>query len=131
MAYSESQPKVSLTAGSTFAKTDLYKFVEVNSSGHAVIGASTSAANVVGTLLSVTGTTAGAGAEPVTVGLLSGIGRVYMAGSTIAAGGAISASSAGFGAAPSTDGLQLGIVVDGSSGTTGRIASVLFSPTWN
>jgi len=126
VAYSESQPVVSLTAGSTFAVTDLYKFVEVNSSGHVVIGASTAATNVVGTLLSPTGTTAGAGVEAVSVGLLSGIGKVYMAGSTIAAGGTIGPSSAGFGAAPSTDGLQVGIVIEGSSGTTGRIASVLF-----
>ena len=131
MAIAEAQPHVSLTAGSTFAKTDLYKFVEINSSAHVVIGASTSAANVVGTLLSITGTTAGAGSEVVTVGLLSGIGKVHMAASTRAAGQAVSASSAGLGIAPTTDALQLGIAVDGSSGTTGRIHSVLFSPTWN
>jgi len=131
MAFTESQPTVSLTAGTTFAKTDLYKFVEINGSGQAVIGASTSAANVVGTLRSITATTAGAGSEIVTVGLLSGIGKVNMAASTLAAGGAVSASSAGLGIAPTTDALQLGISVSGSSGTTGRIHSVLFSPKWN
>jgi hypothetical protein len=119
---------VSLIAGATFANTDLYKFIEVDGSGHAVIGASTSAVNVVGTLLSVTGTTAGAGVETVTVGLLSGIGKVRMAGSTRAAGQAVSASSAGLGIAPTTDAFQLGISIAGSSGTTGRVHSVLFAP---
>ena len=127
MAVSESQPRGSQIAGSTFAKTDLFKFVELNSSGHVVIGASTSAANVIGTLLGVTGTTSGAGVEVVPVGELIGKGKVRMAGSTLAAGNAISASSAGLGIAPTTDAFQLGIIQSGSSGTTGRIHTVQFA----
>jgi len=130
MAYSESQPEVSLIAATTFAKTDLYKFVELTTDAAVTIGATTSA-HIVGTLLSITGTTAGAGVETVTVGLLSGIGKVYMAGSTRDAGQTVAASSAGFGVAPTTNQSALGIAVDGSSGSTGRIASVLFQPTAN
>ena len=126
MAVRENQNAVSHTAGSTFANTDLYKFVELNSSGHVVIGATTNAGNVIGTLLGVTGTTAGAGSEIVPVGLLEGIGKVRMGGSTLAAGNAISASTDGFGVAPSTNNLQLGIIKSGSSGTTGRVHSVQF-----
>lgn len=127
MAYAESQPKVSLTAGSTFATSDLYKFVQLNGSGQVIIGGSTAAVNVVGTLLGVTATTGGAGSETVTVGLLQGIGKLQLAASTVAAGGTIAASSAGLGIAPTTDAIAVGYLVDGSSGAAGRIGSVLFS----
>ena len=127
MAVSESQPTVSLVAATTFAKTDLYKFVELTTNAQVTIGATTSA-HIVGTLLSQTG---GAGSEIVTVGLLSGIGKVFMAGSTRDAGQTVAASSAGFGVAPTTNQSAYGIAVDGSSGSTGRIASVLFQPTAN
>ena len=131
MAYAESQPTVSLIAETTFAKTDLYKFVELSTVGRVVIGASTAADAVVGTLLSETYSTSTGANETVTIGLLSGIGKVYMAGSTEHAGKAISASVNGFGITPTTDALQLGIIVDGSSGSTGRIASVLFNPSYD
>ena len=131
MAYAESQPTISLVAETTFAKTDLYKFVELSTVGRVSIGASTSAASVVGTLLSQTYSTSTGANETVQVGLLSGVGKVYMAGSTEHIGKAISASSAGFGVTPTTDALHIGWIVDGSSGTTGRIASVMFSGTYN
>ena len=130
MAVRESQPRVSLIAASTFAKTDLYKFVNLTTDAQVRIGGTTGAAAVIGTLLSVTGTTAASG-EVVTVGLLSGIGKVYMAGSTRDAGQTVAASSAGFGIAPTTDSTHMGWAVDGSSGSTGRIASVLFSPDFD
>ncbi len=126
MSISEAQPSVSLIAGATFTNADLYKFIAVNSSGHAVIGPTTAAGNVVGVLLSETGTTSAAGSEPVRIGLLSGKGPVRMAGSTLAAGGTVAASSNGLGIAPSTDQAQLGIIVSGSSGSTGRVVTVLF-----
>lgn len=131
MAYSESQPHVSIVAESTFSSSDLYKFVEITGAGHVRICASTGIGNVVGTLLSQTYTTSTGANEMVTVGLLHGIGKVYMAGSTLAAGGTVSASSLGFGIAPTTNSAQLGFIVDGSSGSTGRIASVLFAPSYN
>ncbi len=124
MAYTESQPTVSLVASSTFANADLYKFVGLTTNGEVVIGATT-AAGILGTLLSVTGTTAGAGVETVQVGLLSGVGKVRMPATTEHAGSAIAASSAGLGIAPTTSKTQIGTMVQGSSGTA-RIGSVLF-----
>jgi len=126
MAAGQNQPQVSITAGATFANTDLFKFIAVNSSGHAAIGPTTASGNILGTLMSVTGTTAGAGVEVVSVGLLQGRGKVFMAGSTLAVGGTVAASSDGFGIAPTTDQAALGVIVVGSSGTTGRIAEVAF-----
>jgi len=126
MAVEQSRPTFSLTAGATFSNSDLDKFIAVNSSGHAVIAPSTASGNIVGTLLSVTGTTVGAGTEVVTVGALIGKGNVFMAGSTRAAGQTVAASSDGFGIAPTTDQAQLGVSVLGSSGTTGRKHTVVF-----
>ena len=130
MAYSESQPTVSIVAATTFAKGDLYKFVELTTDAQVTIGATTSA-HVVGTLLSVTATTSGDGVETVTVGLLSGVGKVFMAGSTRDGGQTVAASSKGFGVATSTNQSALGIALDGSSGSTGRIFPVLFQDTHN
>lgn len=127
MAFSNAQPTVSMVAGTTFSSSDLYKFVSINASGQAIIGPSTGAGTtVVGTLLSNT-STSGAGVEPVTIGVLSGIGKVRMAGSTAHAGNIVAASSNGFGIAPSTNKAQLGTIVSGSSGSTGRVVSVFFA----
>ena len=126
MAGSQNQPTATLTAGATFAKTDLHKFIAINSTGHAVIGPSTQAGNIFGTLLSVTGTTAGAGVEVVTVGLLQGRGLVRMSSSTAAAGNLVAASTLGLGTAPTTDSAALGVIVEGSSGALNRIATVAF-----
>lgn len=126
MAYSESQPTVSLIAETTFAKTDLYKFVAMSTTNGRVLINATTAGKAYGTLLSQTYSTSTGANEAVTVGLLIGIGKVFMAGSTSHAGNMVSASTLGYGVAPSTNMLQLGIVVDGSSGTTGRIHSVAF-----
>ena len=130
MAYSNAQPTQSIVAATTFAKTDLYKFLELTTDAQVTIGATTSA-HIVGTLLSVTGTTAGAGVETVKVGELRGVGKVFMAGSTRTAGQTVAASSAGFGVAPTTNQAAYGYALDGSSGSTGRIFSVLFIPSAN
>lgn len=124
MAKSQGQPTFTLIAGATFGNADLYKFVSINSSGHAVIGPTT-ASGAVGTLLGVT-STAGAGVEPVTIGALLGKGSVRLAGSTRAAGQTIAGSSDGYGIAPSTDQAILGTIVAGSSGSTGRVVTVVF-----
>ena len=131
MAIAITQPTVSLIAATTFASSSLYKFVNLTTDAQVQVGGTTGAASVVGTLLSVTATTSGAGVETVTVGLLSGVGKVNMAASTQHAGKVISASSAGLGIAPTTDSAQLGYSVSGSSGTTGRIHSVLFVPDYD
>ena len=124
MAYSKNQPTVDLVAGTTFAVTDLHKFVTLSTNGQVLIGATTGT-GIVGTLLSITATTAGATSDVVTVGLLSGIGKVRMPATTEHAGSMIAASSAGLGIAPTTNHVQLGQMVQGSSGTA-RVASVLF-----
>ena len=68
MAYSESQPTVSLTAETTFAGTDLHKFVELNSAGRVVVGGTaTTSAIPIGTLLSATYSTSTGANETVTV----------------------------------------------------------------
>jgi hypothetical protein len=135
MAYSESQPEVSHIAATTFARADLHKFVQFKSStrspAEVQVVATTGIGDLAGTLLSVTATTSGAGVETVTVGLLQGIGKVYMAGSTRDSGQTISASSLGFGIAPTTNSAQLGHIIDASSGSTGRIASVQFGQSFN
>jgi len=134
MAYAQSQPTVSMIAESTFSKSDLYKFVRLSTSvGKVTVTGSTNAAGVIGTLLSQTYSTSTGANEAVTVGLLSGIGKVYLAGSTAQAGAPISASSLGAGVLASSDGTQIGIIVSVSSGgsaSTGRIASVLFVPSY-
>lgn len=129
MAYSVSQPTISLIAETTFSSDDLYKFVQMATNGGRVsIVESTAPSQVVGTLLSETYTTSTGANEVVTVGLLSGIGKVYMAASTENLGSPIGCSTNGFGviASATTNTIQLGLIVEGTSGTTGRIASVLF-----
>ena len=119
-----------MIAESTFASSDLYKFVTIEATGRVAIGASTGG-QVYGTLLSQTYSTSTGANEAVTVGLLSGKGKVYMAGTTDAAGNQVAASSKGFGIAPTTNAASLGIIVDGSSGSTGRIVTVAFGPDYN
>ncbi len=131
MAYSESQPTVSLIAETTCARGDLYKFVRMSTTtGRVLVVESTAPNQVVGLLLSQTHTTSTGANETVEVGLLSGIGKVYMAASTVHQGIQIGCSTNGEGvkASATTDTQQLGIVVDGSSGGAGRIHSVLFQP---
>jgi hypothetical protein len=131
MAYRESQPTVSLIAESTFSKADLHKFLQMSTAnGRVSIVESTAASMVVGTLLSATQSTSTGANNAVTVGLLQGVGKVYMAASTLEVGAPVGASTNGFGilASLTTDTIQLGYIVEGSSGTTGRIASVLFQP---
>ena len=137
MASAQSQPTVSLIAETTFSKSDLYKFVRISSSvGRVTVTGSSNAQDIVGTLLSETYSTSTGANETVTVGLLSVIGKVFLAGSTLMAGAPITASSLGYGVSPTTAGRQIGfIVATGSSGvaassSTGRIASVLFAPSY-
>ena len=131
MAYSESQTQFSAIAETTFAKTDLYKFVQRSTAnGRVSIVATTAPTAVVGTLLSETYTTSTGANEVVTLGSINdGIGKVYMAGSTLHVGSPVACSSKGFGISPTTNSVQLGFIVEGTSGTTGHIASVQFVRT--
>lgn len=125
MAADYATNKFSMVAGATFSTSDLYKGIVVDSSGHAVLTNTTDVSNlVVGTLYSVTATTAGAGVEAVTIGY-GPVVKVNMAGSTRAAGQTIGFSTAGLGIAPTTDADAWGVILSGSSGSAGRIASVV------
>ncbi len=130
MAYSESQPTVTLIAETTFSSGDLYKFVQMSTTtGRVSIVESTAPNFVVGTLLSETHTTSTGANEAVTIGLLSGIGKVRMAASTLHAGATIGCSTNGLGiiVGATTDTAQIGMTVEGLSGSTNeRIHSVLF-----
>lgn len=124
MAYSESAQVVSIIAGTTFADADLYKFIDLDASGHAILMDTTGNNLAIGTLYGRTNTTSSTGSEAVPVAI-SGVVKVRMAGSTAAIGNWVAASSAALGIAPSTDGYVFGRIVEGTSGTTGRVASVL------
>lgn len=122
MAYTESATIVSFVAGSTFAETDLYKGLVHDGSG-VVVPNTTGNILAIGTLYGRTSTTS-TDTEPVPVAI-SGVVKLQMAGSTLAAGDFVSVSTDGFGIAPSTDGYVFGRIVSGSSGSTGRVHSVL------
>ena len=124
MAINAGNVGLTITAGATFANTDIGKFLGVNSSGHAVIGGTTASGFIIGTLDSQTATTAGAGSEVVTYLPLAGQSPVFMAASTRAAGQTVAASSQGLGIAPTTDQAALGVSIFGSSGGTGRMHTV-------
>jgi len=123
MAYSEKAQLISVVAGTTFADTDLYKFVILDTDGKAIL-ADNSTGNMLalGTLYGRTATTStDAEAVPIAIG---GVVKVRMAASTAAAGNWVGCSSAALGAAPTTNSYVFGRIVEGTSGTTGRIASV-------
>lgn len=127
MAYDGATNKASFVAATTFPASALYKGVVVNSSGHVVIpttSTGTDADHVIGTLYSVTATTSGAGVEAVTVGL-GPIVKVNMASSTRSVGDKIGFSINGLGVVPTTAEPAWGVIVKGSSGSAGRIASVI------
>jgi len=121
-AYSESAVLVSEVAGTTFAATDLYKFVHLDANGNVTLAAPSTNSFPYGVLYGRTTTTStGTRAVPVAI---SGVAQVQMAASTLAAGGYIASSTAGLGIAPSTDAYVAGQITSGSSGTVGRIHSV-------
>ncbi len=118
---------ISLTAGATFADADKFKAVGVDSSGnvvlyHTALGA-TGGKGAIGTLDSVTSTTGSAGSQA--VGVQTGpIVQVFMAGSTEAAGSIITMSTDDSHGVVATTNEPFGVVVVGTSGTTGRIFTV-------
>lgn len=125
MAADYATNKFSAVAGATFSTSDLYKGVVIDSSGHAVLTNTTDTANlVVGSLYSITSTTDAAGSQPVTIAH-GPVVKVRLAGSTRAAGQTIGFSTDGMGIAPTTDSGTFGVILEGSSGSTGRIVSVI------
>ena len=124
MAVSDSK-LISVVAGTTFAESDLYTGVTVNSSGHAVIPNTTDVTGrVIGTLYGVTSSTSAAGVQAVEVGV-GPVLKVQMAASTLAAGDTLGFSTAGLGIAPTTDAATFGMIEIGSSGAAARVFTVI------
>lgn len=124
MAFSESAVIVSRVAATTFSSTSLYKFVELNANGHVISPASTGNVLPFGVLYGRTSTTStGAQAVPVAI---SGIAKVQMSATTLAAGDFIASTTGGLGAAPSSDAYVAGQIVEGTSGA-GIVSVNLFS----
>ena len=121
---------ISITAGATFADADKFKAVGIDSSGNAVLyhnalGA-TGGKGVVGTLDSVTSTTGSAGSQA--VGVQTGpVVKVFMSGSTLAQGDIITFSTDDSHGIVGSTNEPFGVVVVGTSGTTGRIFRVIRS----
>ncbi len=118
---------ISLTAGATFADADKFKAVGVDSSGNVVLYhaalAATGGKGAIGTLDSVTSTTGSAGNQAVGV-QVGPLVQLFMSGSTLAAGNLITVSTDDSHGVVATTNEPFGIVVNGASGTTGRIFTV-------
>ena len=97
-----------------------FRFVKIDSAGKAAYPAA-GIAPIGVSLVSTTGSTRDV-AIPVQI---VGVAKVSAPGSTVAKGDIVSASSVGRARALSAGDYAVGYVVDGSSGSTGRILSVL------
>lgn len=98
-----------------------FRFVTIDGTGKATLPAAGAA--VVGVMQ----TKPAAAGDAVSV-MVSGISKVEAAGSTVSNGDLVAASSIGRVAAPGAGGYTVGRVVGGSSGSTGRLLSVLLQP---
>ena len=116
---------ISLQSGATFAETDLYRAVGVSATGGAVLysaaAGATGGAGVVGTLYGVTSTTNAGQAVEIGVGPVV---KAFLAGSTSHAGNIMTWSSDDAHLVAATTNEPYGIILIGTSGSTGRIASV-------
>lgn len=128
MASDYGPSKFSAVAGATFSTSDLYKAVTIDSSGHAVLyhaGAGTTGGKgVAGVLYSVTSTTSAAGSEAVTIGT-GPVVKAFAAGSTLAAGNLVTWSTDDSHLVAATTNEPFGQILAGSSGSTGRIVTVV------
>lgn len=122
MAYSDAPQLTSVIAGTTFSSTALYKFVVLDTDGHAIDPNTTGNVLPFGVLYGVTKTTStDAEAVPVAYG---GVVKVQANASTLSVGNYVAASTDGYAAAPTTDAYVFGVCVEGSSGAAGRILTV-------
>ncbi len=116
---------ISLQSGTTFAEADLYRAVGVSSTGGAVLysvaAGATGGKGVIGTLYGITSTTNAGQAVEIGVGPIV---KAFAAGSTSHGGNIMTFSSDDAHLVAATTNQPYGIIVDGSSGTTGRIVSV-------
>ena len=126
MAYEDTHI-ISLTAGATFPESDLHKAVGISSTGGAVLyhlaPGSTEGVGVIGTLHSVTATTNGAGSEAVQVAV-GPVVKAFAAESTASFGNLVTWSTEDSHLIGGTTNEPYGIIIGGSSGSTGRILTV-------
>lgn len=118
MAWDAADEFITLPATTNLSQ---YTFVTVNSAGK--IAKPTLGARVIGVLVS-SGTNGGTAANPVGTVQIVGIAKVLAQGSTNLKGKTISASSNGYAKATTGSAFVVGLAVDGSSGSTGRVISV-------
>jgi len=116
---------ISLQSGSTFAEADLYKAVGVSATGGAVLYSAalgaTGGRGVIGTLYGITSTTSAGQAVEIGVGPIV---KAFTQGSTESAGSLVSWATADAHLVVATTNEPYGVIVAGSSGTTGRIVTV-------
>jgi len=94
-----------------------FRFVELDSDGQLI--APTAGGNVVGVLQNKPTYENEAGTV-----MINGVSKVQVAGSTRSVGDSVGGSTAGMAIAPTTAALARGVIVRGSSGSTGRLLSV-------
>lgn len=123
MAYEIPGFSVTVPAGADLS-TQQFRFVSLNASGQAVNPATTAMTVPFGVLQNKPNAS-GAAAQV----MISGVSKLQMAASTLAAGDFVGASTAGQGFGGSTNGFyKAGIIMSGSSGAAGRIVTVLLHP---
>jgi len=126
MAFEDTQI-IGLVAGTTFAETDLHKAVGISSTGGAVLyhtaAGATGGRGAIGTLHSVTATTNGAGSESVQVAV-GPVVKAFAAESTASFGNLVTWSTEDSHLIGGTTNEPYGIIIGGSSGSTGRILTV-------
>lgn len=117
MAYEIPGKLITLPA-STNLSAYQFRFVGVNGSGQATLnGDGAAAVGVLQNKPSLTG-------EACTI-MVDGVSKVKAAGSTVATGDLIASSSVGLAVTPGAGDYTLGRVIGGSSGSTGRVLTVL------
>lgn len=117
-----STPPITLPAGSTGLKTR--RFVTVNTSGRAAYPANGAA--VVG--VSLTGST-GSTRDYTAMSILAyGVARVECLGGALKVGAQCKATSVGKASSLSAGDYAVGMVIDGTTGSSGRVVSVLLLP---
>jgi hypothetical protein len=120
MAWDAADEYITLPA-STSVSLKQYQFVTVGSDGK--LTNPTAGGRVIGVLVS-SGTTPANVKNPVGTVQIVGVSKAYAKGSTLGVGDTVSASSVGYAKPSSASGYVIGYVVDGSSGSTGRVISV-------
>jgi hypothetical protein len=117
MAYDNPDEFITLPATTGLVQ---YQFVTVNSAGKAARPAA--GARVLGVLVS-SGTNGSTEDRYATI-QLTGVSKAIAKGSTLGVGDTVSASSIGYAKPSTSGGYVIGLVLEGSSGSTGRIISV-------